>query len=178
MLLVSAISAVLPLGVNSCCRLRKVLVDNPKVVDELLQALAVLDQRINGADDATGQPPSTRPFAERFTPGQVRDSTNVMPGISTTAAGPVWDEATAASPLSGSEDMVHLVPSDWESPTRRALHASRITFNQAEQGIVPSIVDGDDTVHVSTAGSVRRTGPVVNVDKEQKSEHVMVADNV
>jgi hypothetical protein len=165
LLLVTAVSAALPLGVNGCCRLRKVLLENPKAVDELLQALAVLDQRINCMHDITIQPPAAAPvYPERLIPGRIRGP---APAISAVAPGVVWDEATTlASPVSGSEDMVHLVPSDWESPTGTQ-HYSRITFNQPAHGQVAEARDADDTVHVSTAGSSQGTEPVVSVVDEQ-----------
>ena len=175
MLLVTAVSAAVPLGVNGCCRLRKVLLDNPKAVDDLLQALAALDQRINTMSDLTGRPPAYGPdCAERFAPAHIRGRAAAVTDISTTVSAlGVWDEATAASPLSGSEDMVHLVPSDWESPTRTQ-HLSRSTFNHPARGWGPT---GDDAVHVSTAGSTRGREPVVSVDGEQISDHVMLSDD-
>lgn len=177
MLLVTAVSAALPLGVNGCCRLRKVLLENPKAVDDLLQALAVLDQRINGMYDLTSQPPSAAPdCSDRFTTGHVRGPASAITDISTVAPGLVWDETTAASPLSGSEDMVHLVPSDWESPTRTQNH-SRTTFNQQARSRVPTASDGGDTVHVSTAGTAQGNEPVVSVDGEQSAGHVMLSDS-
>jgi hypothetical protein len=127
LLLVTAISAALPLGVNGCCRLRKVLLENPKAVDDLLQALAVLDQRISGMHDNTMQSTAATPHcSERFMPVRIRGPASAT---STAAPGVVWDDATTlASPLSGSEDLVHLVPSDWESPTGTQ-HHSRTAFN-------------------------------------------------
>lgn len=169
MLLVTAVSAALPLGVNGCCRLRKVLLENPKAVDDLLHALAALDQRINGLYNLTSQPPAAGPDC-----GHVRGPASAVTDIGTVAPGLVWDETTAASPLSGSEDMVHLVPSDWESPTR-ARHHPRNTFNQP-RGRVPAANDADD-VHVSTAGSELGTDPVVSVDWEPTSDHVLLSDS-
>lgn len=171
MLLVTAVSAAVPLGVNGCCRLRKVLLDNPKAVDDLLQALAALDQRINSMNDPIGRPPaSAADCSAGFAPVHVRCPASAASDTAAPGLG-VWDEATAASPLSGSEDMVHLVPSDWESPTRRQ-HLSRTTFNQPARGRGPS---ADGTVHVSSTGGARGTQPVVSVDGDQECDHVLLS---
>lgn len=121
------------------------ILDNPQAVDDLLAALAVMEERVNIMYDlATTTPASNAapsvpdqgsqhaavPIVEVGPASAITDVSTVAPG----AQG--GDEAARMfSPLaSGSDDLVHLMPSDWESPT-----ATR-------QGIT---IDGADILHSS-----------------------------
>jgi hypothetical protein len=179
MLLVTAVSAALPLGVNGCCRLRRVLLDNPKAVDDLLRALAVLEQRISVMCDLTQDVPvgAVSDCTESFPPAPARGPASAITDVST-APGPAWDEPAMASPVgSGSDDIVHLVPSDWESP--RAQQRG-VTLHHVDSGTAPALAAsrvGDQSVHVSEAGNNSRVGAVVSVGGDQASDHVMLSNS-
>eukprot|EP00892_Ulva_mutabilis_P008010 jgi/Ulvmu1/5581/UM023_0118.1 len=129
MFLFAAVSAVVPLGVRSCRRLRRVILENPQAVDELLAALAVMEERVNImcelaitnapsstaqalAETAAGGPDAARPMLDMGPASAITDGSTIVP-----AAGGE-EVARMSSPLaSGSDDLVHLMPSDWESPT-------------------------------------------------------------
>ena len=122
------------------------ILENPQAVDDLLVALAVMEERVNiMCDLAMTSPASTAapsnldcgsqqlaaPIVEVGPESAITDVSTVAPG------GQGGDEAARmSSPLaSGSDDLVHLMPADWESPTA------------VRQGIT---IDGVDVLNPST----------------------------
>lgn len=143
MFLFAAVSAVVPLGVRSCRRLKRVILENPQAVDELLAGLAVLEDRVNimcelaMASPADGAVPSAPDVGTEHVAAPVVEvgPASAITDVSTVApCAQAGDEmARMSSPLASvSDDLVHLMPADWESPTA------------ARQGIT---IDGEDILN-------------------------------
>lgn len=88
-LALSLLSASVPLGVKASRRLRNLVLKNPRVVDEVKAALAVVEQRAVIMDAVGGGP------------------TDAADGAT-----------TELQQSSGSDDMVHVSVDDAQSPTR------------------------------------------------------------
>lgn len=128
MFLFAAVSAVVPLGVRSCRRLRRAILENPQAADELIEALAVVEERVNiMCDLAMASPSGAVPpgIQERTSEDAFTTTIDVGPAsaitdVSTIAPCPQGGEEMErrSSPVaSGSDDLVHIMPADWESPT-------------------------------------------------------------
>lgn len=160
MFLFAAVSAVVPLGVRSCRRLRRMILENPQAVDELLAALSVMEERVNiMCDLALANAPSSAEEGYAGHAAGAQDDAHVVEvgpasaitDVSTVVPAGGGDEvARMSSPLaSGSDDLVHVVPSDWESPTA------------ARQGIT---MDGED---------LQNPHAIVTTDPGQSSVEIM-----
>jgi hypothetical protein len=174
MLLLTAISAVLPLGVNGCKGLRKLLLDDPLAVDDLIQALAVLERRVAIMHDltATTQTASSSEGDSQRVLGEDEDLQSEAEG------------ARSGTPLSqvgsGSDDLVHVSRSDWESPVARRVALTLLGVDDIEGHgnghLVESTVGGEGESSMAEASP---GGALVSVGSDaQRGEEaaVLLAD--
>lgn len=192
MFLFAAVSAVVPLGVRSCRRLRRVILENPQAVDELLAALAVMEERVNimcdlaiaNAPDSTAQVADDPAAGTHDEAGPIVEvgPASAITDVSTVAPAAGGDEvARMSSPLaSGSDDLVHLMPSDWESPTaaRRGITIDSTDLQNSEAVLATdpgaSSVENMAVSEIGQDGSLQAS--VVSVS-EDKADQLTTSDS-
>jgi hypothetical protein len=141
----SLVSAAMPLGLKATRRLQGLLMKNPKVVDEVKAAIALVEQRAIAMRDVTG----------------AANGGNGEPGPSGGEGGLV---------SAGSDDIVHVSAADAQSPTRNASGLLVLESGSVGgQGVAEVAHGGDAEQHTQGSDSVAELQP------ERSSSNAAVA---